>query len=251
MAGRAAGTHNRSPGIHVDVKPEEAAGRVADEALRLSRTPVIVAIAGPVAVGKSTFAELVRAELAHRSINVEVLCTDCFLLPNAELARRGLAMRKGFPGTYDDDALVAAIDAVKRGGVAKVPVYSHSTYDIIAGEVREIGPVDALVVEGLNALQSRIITTIDLAVYLEADDQDLRDWFLDRFAAMCESAVPGDFYAQFASMTQDQQLTIADAAWSGINLINNRDHIVPSKANAQLLIQKGRDHLVRSIGEIP
>ena len=58
-------------------------------------TPFVVAVAGSVAGGKSTIARLMR-ELMSRwpgTPRVELVTTDGFLFPNAELERRGLMSR--------------------------------------------------------------------------------------------------------------------------------------------------------------
>lgn len=62
-------------------------------------TPFIVAVAGSVAVGKSTTARLI-AHLLGRfpdTPRVDLVTTDGFLLPNRVLEERGLMARKGFP----------------------------------------------------------------------------------------------------------------------------------------------------------
>ena len=64
-----------------------------------------------------------------------LVTTDGFLLPNAELERRGLLQRKGFPESYDRRALLRFVAGVKSGRAeVSAPVYSHLTYDIVAGE---------------------------------------------------------------------------------------------------------------------
>src|SRR5690349_5212643 len=59
------------------------------------RTPFVIGIAGSVAVGKSTIARLLRELLAASSAHprVQLVTTDGFLWPNAELERRGILNR--------------------------------------------------------------------------------------------------------------------------------------------------------------
>ena len=63
------------------------------------RPPYIIAVAGSVAVGKSTFARILRTLVARwpDRPKVELITTDGFLHPNAVLQARGLMTRKGFP----------------------------------------------------------------------------------------------------------------------------------------------------------
>ena len=100
------------------------------------RVPFIIGIAGSVAVGKSTTARLLSL-LLNRLMpqrNVELITTDGFLYPTAELKRRGILNRKGFPESYDMEALLTFLNDVKAGvDVVESPVYSHATYDCAAG----------------------------------------------------------------------------------------------------------------------
>jgi type I pantothenate kinase len=81
--------------------------------------------------------------------------TDGFLLPNAELERRDLLHRKGFPETYDQRSLLRFLTEVKCGAAeVDVPVYSHLVYDVLPGESVTVHRPDILLVEGLNVLQT-------------------------------------------------------------------------------------------------
>ena len=59
---------------------------------RPARTPFIIGVAGSVAVGKSTTARILRELMTRwpQTPEVALVTTDGFLLPNAELERRGL-----------------------------------------------------------------------------------------------------------------------------------------------------------------
>jgi type I pantothenate kinase len=219
------------------------------EACQASKTPVLVGIAGGVGVGKSTAAALVREHLDAAAVRVEVVCTDAFLLPNAALEARGIGMRKGFPESFDAAAFDACLTALEAGrsGI-EIPVYSHATYDRAPGEVQVLGPADVVIVEGVNALQSPVVEHLDLTVYIDADEPDMRRWFVDRFLALCEAAIADErsFYRGFAGMTREQQREIAEWTWREINAVNLHDHIAPSRRGASWVISKRRDHSIRA-----
>ena len=77
----------------------------------------MIGLAGSVAVGKSTTARVLQQMLAHwpEHPNVALVTTDGFLYPNAELERRGLLQRKGFPESYDRRALLRFVVDIKSG----------------------------------------------------------------------------------------------------------------------------------------
>ena len=218
-------------------------------ACRARQTPVLLGIAGGVGVGKSTAAAVVREHLDAASVPVEVVCTDAFLLPNAELVACGITMRKGFPESFDApafDACLAALEAGRSG--IEIPVYSHATYDRAPGEVQVLGPADVVIVEGVNALQSPVVEHLDLAVYIDAEEADMRICFVDRFLAFCEAAIADEtsFYRGFAGMTREQQGEIAEWTWNEINAVNLHDFIAPSRSRATWVVSKRRDHSIRA-----
>ncbi|MEO7981084.1 MAG: type I pantothenate kinase, partial [Sporichthyaceae bacterium] len=121
-----------------------------------ARVPFVVGVAGSVAVGKSTTSRVLRELLARwpHHPRVSLVTTDGFLLPNAELGRRGILHRKGFPESYDQRGLLRFLAAVKSGEPeVAAPVYSHLVYDVVPGEQVVVERPDIVVVEGLNVLQ--------------------------------------------------------------------------------------------------
>jgi type I pantothenate kinase len=205
--------------------------------------PVLVGIGGAVAVGKSTLAAQLPAELAAFALDGQVLCTDCFLHPNDVLAERGITMRKGFPESFDTDAVAAVLDAVLAGHDAiDVPVYSHTTYDIVPGARERLAAADVVIVEGVNALWPPVRERLHVAVYLDAPEDVVRGWFLDRFEGLCVDPPQESVYRAIAELPRDQQRAIAESAWDGINLVNLREHIAPSRSVATHVIEKDRAH---------
>jgi type I pantothenate kinase len=228
--------------------PRVLAGLV-DDAARARSAPAAVGIAGGVAAGKSTLAADLAAALERAGRAVELVSTDGFLLPNSVLAGRGLVARKGFPETYDVDGLRALVAAVRTGQPnLTVPVYSHVTYDIVPGEVRVLARADVVIVEGVNAL-SALAGSLDLAVYVHADEADLESWYVRRFLELVLAAHddPASFYRMFAGMTEAEADAMARRVWRDVNLVNLREHIGPSRAHADCVVMKGADHTVTAI----
>jgi type I pantothenate kinase len=226
---------------------------------RATRVPFIIGIAGSVAVGKSTVARLLK-ELLSRwegTPKVALVTTDGFLYPNAELERRELMSRKGFPESYDRKALLKFVSEIKSG-VSKVsaPVYSHLAYDIVPGEKITIETPDVLIVEGLNVLQTpekdqplALSDFFDFKIYVDADPVDIRTWYLERFKKLRAGAFtnPKSFFHRYAEMEFEDALATAEGFWENINLPNLTENIAPTLSRATLVLQKGFDHAVKQV----
>jgi type I pantothenate kinase len=220
--------------------------------------PYIIGLAGSVAVGKSTTARILQALLSRWPAHprVELVTTDGFLYPNRDLEARGLTDRKGFPESYDTAALVAFLSALKRGEPeVSAPVYSHVRYDILDGEEQLLHSPDVVIVEGLNVLQTtrgvsrHVSDFFDFSIYVDAEERDIERWFLDRFFTLRATvfADPESFFHAYASMSEQQAETFARIVWSTINGVNLREEILPTRARARLVLEKGPDHLVRRV----
>jgi type I pantothenate kinase len=229
--------------------------------------PFVIGIAGSVAVGKTTTARVLRALLSRwpDHPNVDLITTDGFLLPNSELEARHLTMRKGFPGSYDTDALLTFLTAVKTGHPeVHAPVYSHRTYDIAPGEVQVVRQPDIMLVEGVNVLQdagstgstrtetastSSLSNIVDFSLYIDADEVDIRRWYVARFLTLKSKAGndPDSFFAQWAHWPDSDASDLAHQIWDLINGVNLRDHILPTRERATLIVTKGPDHTVHDI----
>ena len=210
----------------------------------------MVAITGSVAAGKSVFAGELAADMAawpeHPS--VEIVCTDGFLMDNAALEALGLSQRKGFPESYDNAAMRAALAAIRQGP-ARFPAYSHVTYDIDPALARSLEPPDILIVEGLG-LQIDHGPLVDALIYLDADEANLEAWFTERLIGLWAAAEhdPTSFYARFRHLDEAGARAFARTVWERINLPNLRDHILAARALADIVIRKGPGHAIEAIG---
>ena len=216
---------------------------------RTTASPSVVGIGGAVAVGKTTIVQTIARGLAAHGRAVRVLSTDAFLLPNAVLNERGLSMRKGFPESYDTPAMRAALHRLRAGETTLVPVYSHDAYDIVADASESIEPADVILVEGIVALQPPTVECLDLAVYVDAAEACVREWFVERFARLTAAAATDatSFYRPFAETPPEQLRQLACATWDGINAPNLRQHIAPSAARADIIVRKAADHSIAEL----
>lgn len=244
------------------------AGRLNDQRneflkLNVARTPFVIAVAGSVAVGKSTVSRLLQ-ELLRRapgSPKVDLVTTDGFLYPNAELERRGILHRKGFPQSYNRAALLQFVMDVKSGSPhVEAPVYSHSKYDILEDEKIVVESPDILIVEGLNVLQPArvekdgraglaISDFFDFSVFVDAKEKHIKEWFTTRFLELRRRAMDNDegFFVQYKSMSDKDAAAFASDVWESINGPNLRQNIAPTKQRATAILRKNADHLISEI----
>lgn len=225
-------------------------------------TPYVIGVAGSVAVGKSTTSRLLREMMARwpDTPRVELVTTDGFLYPNAELERRGLMDRKGFPESFDRRALLRFLTKVKAGRPeVRAPVYDHLTYDIVPGKEIVIRRPDVLIVEGLNVLQPGRTTEtgsslavsdfFDFSIYVDARTSDVRQWYVDRFLSLRSTAFarPESYFHRYATLSDDEAVAKAESIWDAINEPNLVENIQPTRSRATLVLTKGPDHSVQRV----
>lgn len=251
--------------LNLIVKAKQQRGLVVDEFLgqKPSRSPYIISIAGSVAVGKSTTARILQALLQHwpEHPKVDLVTTDGFLYPLADLKRKGLLQRKGFPESYDMKMLVEFISAVKSGQPhVKAPIYSHVTYDRVKNQHQTVSQPDILILEGLNVLQTGLDSPVDtrrpfvsdfvdFSIYVDAQEPLLKQWYKERFLQFRSGAFSDkkSYFHHYSTLTDDEANTIAANIWDTINGPNLQLNIQPTRERAHLILQKGQDHLMSHV----
>ncbi len=228
-----------------------------------SKMPYIIGVGGSVAVGKSTTARVLQALLARwpNVPKVDLLTTDGFLYPNAVLERESLMEKKGFPESYDLPALLRFLTDIKAGRrPVRAPIYSHLVYDVMPNQWIEIDRPDILIVEGLNVLQAGrppkdgkaipyVSDFFDFSIYLDADEEVLQNWYVDRFLTLRGTAFrdPKSYFHRYATLSDEEAVKTASSIWTRINLVNLHENILPTRQRADLILTKSESHLVEEV----
>lgn len=135
----------------------------------MSQSPVLIAIAGGSASGKSRFAEAVARALSDGGCTViaeDDYYVDAGNLPGFDPHRFNFDE----PAAKDHNLLVQHLQALKSGKAVDCPIYDFTTHCRAAETVRR-SPDPVVIVEGLHVLASETLRAcFDLTVFVYACD---------------------------------------------------------------------------------
>lgn len=89
----------------------------------------------------------------------------------------------------------------------------------------------------------------NFAIYIDADQADVRDWYIKRFLKLREFAFsdPRSYFSRYASLSDDGAVETASGIWDAINGPNLEENIAPTRERADLVLRKGMNHRVEEI----
>jgi type I pantothenate kinase len=119
---------------------------------------------------------------------------------------------------------------------------------------------DILIVEGLNVLQTGrlpkdgkaipfVSDFFDFSVYLDADEDVLKSWYVDRFLTLRGTSFrdPKSYFHRYSNLSDAEAKDTATSIWTRINLVNLHDNILPTRLRADLILKKNEGHLVEEV----
>ena len=89
----------------------------------------------------------------------------------------------------------------------------------------------------------------DFSVYIDADEDLLRKWYVDRFMRLRETAFrdPGSYFHKYSRITDVEAYQTANRIWTEINLVNLRENILPTRPRADLILSKNASHQISKV----
>jgi type I pantothenate kinase len=124
----------------------------------------------------------------------------------------------------------------------------------------EIDQPDILIVEGLNVLQAGrlpkdgaaipfVSDFFDFSIYLDAHEDVLRQWYVDRFLTLRLTAFrdPMSYFHRYSRLSDAEAVETATSIWTRINLVNLKENILPTRQRADLILDKSANHMVERV----
>lgn len=156
---------------------------LADRAAALGRAErAVLGLCGAPGVGKSTLSDLLVDRLGT---SARTLPMDGFHLHDDELARQGLADRKGAPETFDVGGYVALLRRLKSEETVYAPSFDRSRELALAGAIVVLPRHRLVVTEGNYLLYDApgwrdVRSCLDEVWFLDTDDDVRRSRLIAR-----------------------------------------------------------------------
>jgi len=152
------------------------APRVAATASSTGLRPVLLALAGDSASGKSTLSRGIEFILGVDRVGR--VCTDDYHRYD-RAARAEFGVTPLAPEANRMDLMADHLRTLAAGGSVTKPTYDHHTGSF--GPEEQVAPGEIVIVEGLLPLADRAVRdAIDVAVFLEPEEELRRRWKLER-----------------------------------------------------------------------
>lgn len=89
----------------------------------------------------------------------------------------------------------------------------------------------------------------DFSIYVDAETDMICYWYLERFKRLRKTAFqnPESYFYRYALLSEEEALKIAENIWRTINLKNLQENILPTRSRADLILRKGKNHLVEYV----
>ena len=134
--------------------------------------PLIIAIAGGTASGKSTVVREIVDSL--KSVDISVICHDDYYKDQSHLTmEQRLLTNYDHPNSLDNDLLVSHLKALTNGETINKPLYDFKVHNR-KPETVEVKPTKVIILEGILVLEERKIRECaDVKIFVSCDE-DLR-----------------------------------------------------------------------------
>jgi phosphoribulokinase len=223
----------------VERKNDRLVSEIAGQLIRLARSgggPVLVAINGKTAVGKSTLTRRLHDRVVSDEASARVSCaylsTDAWLC-EGRLEREARGLTGLDDSAYDLDSLEAAVERLRGRESAVTPVYDHRQ-GVHEGS-RKVDAADLIIIEGLMSTHSRFMPLLDVVYWIDCSESNHK-----RFRVRRNTLERG--YSREAAVANYTKLHSRWGAW-----------VAEMKPSQSVTLRVNRVHMMRleSRGEVP
>lgn len=89
----------------------------------------------------------------------------------------------------------------------------------------------------------------DFSLYLDADEDVLLGWYVNRFLSLRGTAFrdPKSYFRRYAQLSDEEATNVATSIWNRINLLNLHENILPTRQRADLILKKSGNHRIEQV----